>query len=49
MAEEDPLAWETEPSENFLDDRFLYRGVFKYMWQTWKNLKPMSSLRRLNI
>lgn len=39
MADEDPLTWETEPSDNFLDEHFLYRGIHKNMWQTWKNLQ----------
>jgi tRNA(Met) C34 N-acetyltransferase TmcA len=26
MVEDDPLKWETEPIENFLDELFLFRG-----------------------
>jgi len=37
MADENPLTWETEPSENYLDEHFLYRGIHMNMWQTWKN------------
>lgn len=38
MVEEDPLNWETEPSENYLDDHFLYRGVHKVLWKNWPDL-----------
>ncbi|TFG22237.1 MAG: hypothetical protein EU529_11055 [Promethearchaeota archaeon] len=38
MVEENPLSWETEPDENFLDDHFLYRGVHKRLWKTWPEL-----------
>lgn len=41
MAEEDPLTWETEPSENFLDDHFLYRGIHKNIWKNWTNLQKI--------
>jgi len=41
MAEEDPLTWETEPSENFLDEHFLYRGINKNIWKTWENLEKI--------
>lgn len=41
MAEEDPLTWETEPSENYLDEHFLYRGIHKNMWRKWENLQKI--------
>ena len=41
MVEENPLNWEVEPPENFLDNNFLYRGVKKFLWSTWPNLKKI--------
>ncbi|MEE9378148.1 MAG: hypothetical protein V3V33_08940 [Candidatus Lokiarchaeia archaeon] len=41
MADEDPLIWEIESSENFLDEHFLYRGIHKNIWQTWENLQKI--------
>lgn len=38
MAEEDPLSWETEQSEDYLDYHLLYRGVHKVLWKNWPDL-----------
>ena len=38
MVEEDPLSWEEEPPENFLDVHLLYRGVKKFLWAVWDDL-----------
>lgn len=38
MVEEDPLAWETEPSSNFLPIHKLFRAVHKVLWVNWPNL-----------
>ena len=38
MDEKDPLNWETEPNENFLEAHFLYRGVHKVLWKNWPDL-----------
>jgi len=38
MDEEDPLTWEVEPYENFLDFHFLYRAVHKILWRIWPDL-----------
>ncbi|MHA1491203.1 MAG: hypothetical protein ACTSRI_16335 [Promethearchaeota archaeon] len=38
VVEKDPLSWKTKPSENYLDDHFLYRGVHKVLWKNWPDL-----------
>jgi len=38
MAEDDPLDWEIEPSESYLDFHLLYRGIHKIFWIKWPNL-----------
>lgn len=41
MVEENPLNWEEEPPENFLNINYLYRGVKKVLWSTWPDLKKI--------
>lgn len=41
MAEENPLRWEEEPPENYLDTDYLYRGVKKFLWSTWPDLRKI--------
>ena len=41
MVEENPLNWEVEPSENFLDNNYLYRGIKKVLWSTWPDLRKI--------
>ena len=38
MAEEDPLSWETEQGEAYLDYHLLYRAVHKVLWKNWPDL-----------
>ena len=38
MVEDDPLKWETEPIENFLDAHFLFRGIHRIFWMNWKEI-----------
>ena len=38
MVEEDPLTWEVEPLESFLNSHFFYRGVHKVLWKKWPTL-----------
>ncbi len=38
MAEEDPLKWDVEPYENFLDSHSFYRAVHKNLWKDWPDL-----------
>ena len=35
MAEEDPLTWEDEPYQNFLNNHLLYRAIPKIIWKHW--------------
>jgi len=42
VAEEEPLTWETELSENYLDDHNLFRGIHKNLWKTWESLLKIS-------
>lgn len=35
MDEEDPLSWNIEPYENFLNSHFFYRAVHKFLWKNW--------------
>jgi len=41
MDEEDPLSWDIEPYENFLDSHFFYRAVHKYLWKNWPDLNKI--------
>lgn len=41
MAEENPLSWEEEPPENFLNTDYLYLGVKKFLWSTWPDLRKI--------
>ncbi|KKL89501.1 hypothetical protein LCGC14_1914060 [marine sediment metagenome] len=43
MVEEDPLNWEIEPPENFLDSHFLYHAVHIILWINWPNLDKIHS------
>ena len=38
MAEENPLKWDVESYENFLDSHFFYRAVHKHLWKNWPDL-----------
>jgi len=41
MDEEDPLKWDIEPYENFLDFHYLYRAIHKFLWVNWPNLNKI--------
>jgi len=41
MDEEDPLSWDIEPYENFLDSHFFYRAVHKHIWKNWPDLNKI--------
>ncbi|MEE9379224.1 MAG: hypothetical protein V3V33_14460 [Candidatus Lokiarchaeia archaeon] len=41
MDKEDPLTWEIEPQENFLDIHLLYRAVHKILWNKWPDLNKI--------
>ena len=41
MVEEDPLKWETEPSENFLPEHLLYRAIPKTLWELWADINKI--------
>lgn len=38
MAQESPMSWPVEASDNFLSTHELYRGVKHFLWKTWKSL-----------
>ncbi len=43
MAQENPLNWEKEPFENYLDEHSLYRGIHRNIWIKWpilENIQP---------
>jgi len=41
MDKEDPLNWDIEPYENFLDSHFFYRAVHKNLWEKWSDLNKI--------
>lgn len=41
MVKDDPLQWEAEPIESFLDEHFLYRGIHRIFWMNWKDLNKI--------
>ena len=41
MAKDDPVNWETEPIENFLNEHFLYRGIHRIFWINWRDINKI--------
>lgn len=41
MAKDDPLNWEAEPIENFLNEHFLYRGINRIFWMNWSDINKI--------
>jgi len=42
MVQDDPLKWETEPAENFLNEHLLYRGIHKNLWSKWSDIQDIN-------
>ena len=42
MAQINPLNWSKEPSQNYLNNHLLYRGIKDNLWKYFKTLNSIS-------